>query len=451
MSNGLLQYVSPEQAAQALASLGQEFAIIQNWPHVFPAYDVVPLKPRQTQMKRGISAVFLDMDGTTTLTEDLCLLALEEMVRRITNRMDKAAWAGLDHARDYPHIIGSSSSKNVEYLFSVYGTEIDEEAFAAAFVRAAARMLAEKPEAGRLTDIRIDLAALGIPDLEHAPPIAALPMHAPTHSAEESPAIKTLIADFAHKVLLNSVGNRMRAALDIYFERLNGMFTRIRLGKSREVAAELYGDGRAHAIRPLPGVGVLHALAKGWLSGDPQGLAELLIGPLELSTATAAARLDTLIKAFNAKPAKVALVTSSGREEADTILHEVFDGLRDEVASWPVAEAVRARVLDGFADHRTFYDTIVTATDSHEIRLKPYRDLYTVALHNLDIAAEDADRVLGFEDTEAGIVGQRAAGVGVCCAVPFEGSRGHDFRAASHVLHHGIPEAILTHGLFLNP
>lgn len=53
-------------------------------------------------------AIVQDMDGTTT--ENLCLHSLETMVRRVTARLTPAQWTGLDRARDYPHIIGNSTT-----------------------------------------------------------------------------------------------------------------------------------------------------------------------------------------------------------------------------------------------------------------------------------------------------------------------------------------------------
>src|SRR5262249_23063783 len=145
---------------------------------------------------------------------------------------------------------------------------------------------------------------------------------------------RALIERFSSRIALDSLGNRIRAAMTIYYERLHGMFIRIALGRGAEVAEELYGSGCAHAIRPLPGVGVLHALAKGWLGGE----AAALTGVLERAIGSIAGgeeKLTALGRVFAAAPAQVALVTSSGDYEADIVLGEVFDGLRDEVAAWP--------------------------------------------------------------------------------------------------------------------
>jgi len=87
--------------------------------------------------------------------------------------------------------------------------------------------------------------------------------------------------------------------------------------------------------------------------------------------------------------------------------------------------------------------------NSHEIRLKPYRDLYTIAAQQLGIRPSQLKNVVGFEDTWAGVTAMRGAGIGVPCAVPFEGTTGHDFESAAHVFIKGVPQALLEHGLFL--
>lgn len=444
----MVTYVSHAGAQASLPMLSDEFALISNGPHVFPAFEPVPLAPKRQRLEDGIAALFFDMDGTTTLTEDLCLLALDDLMRRILTPKTVADWKGLNPAVDYPHIIGSSTSKNIEYLQRAYGEGMDEARFRDTTIRSAALALADGPAPARLAELRADLIALGVPELAMLAELSRLTGRSSDEAPEVVALLDELSAHFSPMLQLDTLGNRVRAGMAIYFERLHGMFERIAVGRGAEVAHELYGPEATHAIRPLPGVGVLIALAKGWLGAEAPALAPVLeTDPTAI--ATAAAALAKLGDYFSVQPAQVALVTSSGDYEAHIVLQEVFDGLREEMATWPVSEVCQARVAKGFADHRSCYDTIVTASHSHEIRLKPYRDLYTIALHNLGIPCEGAHRVVGFEDTEAGIVAQRAAGIGVCCAVPFEGSRGHNFIAASHVLHGGLPEAITRHGLFL--
>ena len=92
----------------------------------------------------------------------------------------------------------------------------------------------------------------------------------------------------------------------------------------------------------------------------------------------------------------------------------------------------------------------MTASDSSEIRLKPHRDLYSLALHGMGVPPDQYDRVAGFEDSESGVIAIRAAGVGCCVALPFTQSAGHDFAAAVHVLKGQFPEVILNHRCFLS-
>ena len=73
------------------------------------------------------------------------------------------------------------------------------------------------------------------------------------------------------------------------------------------------------------------------------------------------------------------------------------------------------------------------------------------AVNGEKITPDEYDRVIGFEDSESGVIAIRAAGVGCCVALPFAQSAGHDLSAAVHVLTGQIPEALLNHNAFLSP
>ena len=118
-----------------------------------------------------------------------------------------------------------------------------------------------------------------------------------------------------------------------------------------------------------------------------------------------------------------------------------------QITDWPVASEIARH----FRSPDDVYDAVITASDSSEIRLKPHRDLYSIALHAVGVAPVDFNKVVGFEDSESGTIAIRAAGVGLCVAVPFSDTAGHDFAAAAHVLPGGLPQAILQHNLFLQP
>src|SRR5262249_503007 len=115
---------------------------------------------------------------------------------------------------------------------------------------------------------------------------------------------------------------------------------------------------------------------------------------------------------FQNAPLRIAVVTSSIRHEADIVLGELFSQLRETVTNWPVSGSTRERLARKFKSPASYYDAMITASDSSEIRLKPHRDLYSIALHRLGIAPEQFDCVLGLEDSESGLLAIRAAGVG---------------------------------------
>ena len=129
----------------------------------------------------------------------------------------------------------------------------------------------------------------------------------------------------------------------------------------------------------------------------------------------------------------------------------MFRVLREEAEQWSVPEKNKNEILQGFTSPRTYYDTIITASDSSEIRLKPHRDLYSITLGQLGISRESLHRVAGFEDSESGTIAVRASGIRLCCALPFSETSGHFFKAASYVATGGLPEVILQKNMFLPP
>ena len=92
---------------------------------------------------------------------------------------------------------------------------------------------------------------------------------------------------------------------------------------------------------------------------------------------------------------------------------------------------------------------MITASDSNEIRLKPHRDLYSIALHKLGVPKNKFKHVIGFEDSESGSIAIRAAGIGLSVAVPFAQTSGHNMNTAAYICKNGLPEVILKHNLFL--
>lgn len=256
---------------------------------------------------------------------------------------------------------------------------------------------------------------------------------------------------------LTTLSDKVRAAVDIYYQRYHFILKRIDAGQGDAVAAEVFGDPDKHLIRPMKGTGVFLAMLKGWLGADAafcfdefaEHLSRMGMDRPRRDERTSRAQLAALGAYFERNPAAVAVVTSSILYEADIVLSEVFRVLAREVAAWDIPSEKSRLIANRFAEYSRCYDAFITASDSSEIRLKPHRDLYSMALHAMGIPPESFHRVAGFEDSESGTIAIRASGIPLCCALPFPETEGHDFKAASYVARGGIPEVVLSKRVFL--
>lgn len=437
---GLMRHI--EEAQSELGALGKEFALLPNAPGLFPPHEIVALGPKFTRLEGPPAAIFLDMDGTTAYTEPLFLYDVEEVVRRSTGWRSKESWAGLDPERDYAKIIGYSTIRNLEYLYESVGHAVQPPLFFAE-VMACLIFLTEHvvPE-----DIRSRIDALtkvyGMESwCDHANNPSRLPAAGDAlvrECVERFPAIsQEMFANFG---------------LMIFYADYLNILNCVSRGEGAAISERIYGDPAVPAIQPMPGIALLCALVKGWLpESGAVGLAQSfqrhypdmpVVGDLGET-------LARLCRYFSNRPIPVALVTSSGFHETNLVLQTVFRSLREEIALWPLDDATRQKVYEGFGEYQGYFDTIVTCDDVIEGRTKPQRDPYTLALARLGLDGRDARRVIGFEDTEVGIIAQRGAGVGIPCAVPFEHTLSQNFEAAAHILKGGILEAIGKHGLFI--
>lgn len=426
------------QALEACAGMATEFARIANASGLFPPEEIVPLGPRVTRLDSAPAAVFLDMDGTTTDTEPLFLHGVAEVVRRSTGWHTAAAWKGLDPARDYPNIIGFSTIRNLEYLYGSMGHAIQPALFFREILRGL-QFLAEHHVPAEIKD-RIEALA-------HAYGLETLYAHAadPARSAAaEAGIVQSCVLRFP------AISQPMFAhfGLMIFYADYINILEQVNRGAGAAVSQMVYGDPTIPAIRALPGMALLCALVKGWLPAD---CGASLAAQFRPDDEAAGGNLTGLCGLFAERPVPVALVTSSGSHEANLVLQAVFETMRTEAAAWPIPLSARERILAGFARHTDFFDAIITCDDVIEGRTKPFRDPYSLALTRLGLGGDEARRVVGFEDTEAGIIAQRGAGIGVACAVPIMHTRDQDFTAASHVVGGGLLDAVLQHNLFMAP
>ena len=452
------KFVTKTEAEKYLKVLGSEFTIIQNPSYIFPNYEVVPLAPRIINPSKKIVAAVMDMDGTTTTTEELCIHSLEFMVRKITGRMSKAQWTGLDHQKDYPHIIGNSTTKHVEYLIRTYNSKIKLDELKKFYIFAALWTLQIGKDESRKQEIITNLKSLGC--------LALLSDKKYLNLTKSKFSLNVFNQNvnyftnyYAGKLNVDSTNNLVRAGIDIYYQRYHEILLEITKGKSSKLAEELLGDRNKHLIEPLPGVAIFLALTKGLLGAEADKLASLLIHQYHLKNPKAkdkfsveeiGKKLLKLSRYYTAYPIKIGVVTSSIFYEANIVLTEVFRILKNEVKQWNISFPRKKKILQKFESYQTFYDAFVTASDSNEIRLKPHRDLYSIALHKLSIPKYHFDKVIGFEDSESGTIAIRAAGIGRAIAVPFSKTEGHNLAAASYISKGGLPEIILKKNVYLD-
>lgn len=453
MPSPLPKFADRATATTLFQELGQEFAVVKNLAHVYPPYDLYPLAPPRRTVGNGLRAAVMDMDGTTTTTEPLCINALETMVGRVSGRAGDPTWSGLSPAQDYPHIIGNSSTRHVEYLLQTYFETIQPQAFMEALVQASAWTLGYSQDDSRRQDLDSMLTVLGMADLKSDHRFQALTRVARHDDGETKSAITALATTWLGAYPANDFPRLTRASVEIYYQRYHELLSAVAVANGTPLPVYLRAPSDGLLIQPMPGIGVYLALISGLLGDEAGTVFPVLANHLEQTglevPSDGAERLADLGRRFAAAPAKVALVTSSIAYEARVVLGEVFRQLHDEVLSWELSNENTERIQERFQGPESYYDAIITASDSCEMRLKPHRDLYSLALGRLGLHPDAFGDVVGFEDSESGTIAIRAAGISVCCALPFHMTTGHVFQAATHTCLGGLPEVILAKRCFL--
>lgn len=450
--------VLKEDALNILGALGEEFAIVHNPDYVHPEVELYPLANKITGPLDSIAAVLMDMDGTTTTTEELCIHSLEFMIRRMSNRLDKSVWGGLDHNEDYPHIIGNSTTKHVEYLIRKYQTSFIIEHSQKAFLHSALWTLILGKDKQRQEDVRNNLNNLNLSGLLEDPKYLELKKSKVFAKKDENIITDYFFEKYSNDFSEFGFNEFVRIGIDIYYQRYHQILERMKQGEGQLISEELFNDKDKHLIEPMPGVEIFLPMVKGWLGKDVEFLFEEMIDCYEVKSGEnfnrenleqVKADLVKVSSFFENSPAKVAIVTSSIFYEADIVIAEVFRVLCSRFEKMNLPEAKKQFLKNKFSDYKNFYDSVVTASDSNEIRLKPHRDLYSIALHQVGIPKDKFRNVIGFEDSESGTIAIRAAGIGLCVAVPFAQTSGHNFEAATFICKGGLPETLLKHKLFL--
>mgnify|MGYP000741428782 CR=1 FL=1 len=457
----LADYVDVEGAGQRLRALAArlgvtEFAQVRNLEFIFAPFELYPLAPLVRPPLPRIAAFATDMDGTSTTTEPLALHALEYMVRRVTGRLDKSQWSGLDPHGDYPHVIGNSNFRHTEFLLQRYGAQIDQSAFTRAFFEALLWTRACMPDVGRRQAVVENARHCGLGELLQDADFSRLATGGQVSDENVARLVEPLLNKYGPAFHPAHESQRVAAALDIYYMRYHSILRALEAGQGERLARELLGSGDRRLVEPMPGYEVFVPLVKGWLGAEADALFELLRDHLLHQAGYAAAEVDAtrprlvrLAEHFRRQPARIALVTASIAYEAQACMKEVVRVMAERVAGWPLSAADRGRLADHLADYRAVYDGFVCASDTWEARLKPHRDLYSLALFQMSVPKEEYCLCVGLEDTEPGIIALRAAGVGCAIALPNRDTHRQNYTAASAVLRGGLPELILLCNLLL--
>ena len=446
----LPKFADQNGAVALITALGDNFAVVENPPYIYPRYELYPLAEARTGLDDGCVAAVMDMDGTTTTTEVLCIGALETMTRRMSGLPDCADAPFLDHDRDFPHIIGNSTTKHVEYLAHTYGAGFNVSAICRHFIRAAAWTMTLGMDPRRRVEAEQALRAQGLHALTSDPAFAHLCHLLRNNHPDLDKVNEALALRCTPRLRASETADFTRIGIEIYYQRYHETLQGIEAGTTQPP------PGQARFIEPMPGVGITLALIKGWLGEDASRFGEELAAHLralgvgtEEDIVAGMRRLGRLGAWFETHPVKPTLVTSSIAAEAKIVLNEVFRVVADDALNWPLPADRRDWLHERFSDTAGVYAAIITADDSSEIRLKPHRDLYAIALHALGVTPDQFHRVVGFEDSESGTIAIRAAGISLCCALPFAMTQGHRFEAATHVCPGGLPEVLLLRNFFL--
>lgn len=424
------QFLNATDATARLFESAEHFALIPAQGKRWPPYEICPMSAPATQLRDGFEAALMDMDGTISTTEPLVLQALDAMVSALIGH--DAQWEGIDRARYYAELVGHSNAFVVARLLETYREDYDAHSTARAFFHAAAWTLKHVDDGPRQAAVRDVMGRLELAQVLGEAPWRALAAEPEGPTAREK--AEELARAFAGHFGWNEQ-RLVRAGGEIY----SAAYHRLLFAASR---GELTG---AANVAPMPGVGVFMALLAGKLGDDAGALAPLL----GAKSNEAAAQLAALGRYFETHPVRLAVVTSSTAYEARLVLDAVFRTLRDGCKAWPSSPARSEAVERLFASPEETFGCIVTATGVPEMRLKPYRDLYSLALDKLEIPRERLHRVAGFEDSAAGCTAIRTAGIPLSVAVPSEVTEGQSFEAATVLCEGGLPEVIFERNCFL--
>lgn len=454
----IAQYLSVEDAAAQLKATADEMgsteiAAVRNLGFIPQPRDYYILAPHSPLPLNNIYAFAVDMDGTSTTTEPLALHGLEYMMRRVMNKMTEDEWRGLDPEKDIPYVIGNSNFRHTEFLLTRYKDDCDDDAFCRAFIETAVWTLAHMSDHKRREDIFLNGQNCGLGKMFSDTAFREWIKNASCSEEECAEKAITLTQQWRSSFNPPHFNARVAAALDIYYYRYHALLKRMETGDSKEIARELLHDENAQLVAPMPGYGIFLCLIKGWLTPSAAEKLAPLMRSLHATKKEEnpedADVMKALAEYFSAHPAKLSLVTASIGYEAHIVMKEVIRIVHEDCLKWQIDEKTRNDIHAHTDDYQKVFDGFVTASDASEARLKPHRDLYSIALHEMAVPKELYPNVIAIEDTEPGILSARAAGFGVAIALPNHDTSKQNYAKATGTHPGGLPELVLDAHLYL--
>jgi hypothetical protein len=325
-----------------------------------------------------------------------------------------------------------------------------------AFIEAVAWTLACMTDAGRRRTVIENARHCGLGEMLND--LRDLVAHGPMEPQDVARLVQPLVARYGPAFQPGHESQLVAAVLDIYYMRYHSILQQIQRGAGDKLARELLAGRASHLVAPMPGYDVFVPLIKGWLGPEIDALYEPLrehllarpeLGHTPAELDRCRPRLVRLAEHFQTKPAKLALVTASIAYETHACMDEVMRVTAQQVRQWPVPAECRDRIAERMAERDRVFDGFVCASDTWEARLKPHRDLYSLALYQMGVPKDEYRLCVGLEDTEPGIIALRAAGVGCAVALPNRDTSRQNYAAATEVVQGGLPELMLARNLLL--
>lgn len=443
------KFANLEYAQILQRKLGTEYAVIKNDENMFPDFDLVPLAPKITKPVYMLNALLMGLEGTTITSKPLSLHALEHMIRVMSGKFSNDEWRGLDATIDIPHIIGYGVKSHVEFLVKRYANFLDEHYTTKAFLDTVAFTYLSGNKKRR-EELNSHLDQFGVSEISG---YCARYMKEAGEKKNRTQLSRLLEEKYKEKLSIKGFYKMAMAGLDIFFSSYYEILYR---AGSKDKEYKLYTRG--NIVEPMPALEILLPLVKGWLGDEAGNLSERLTETLpakksniagNINPKTLSEKLNNLSVKFGANQLKTAIVTSSGKFETNIFLSELMKRLVELTGEMNLSDQKKEFIINKYTKINNCYNAVVTRDDSSEYRVKPHRDLFSIAMKKMNVTKEMFDSVMGIEDTEHGTIAIRAAGAGLCIAMPFAEKSGHEYTAASWVADGGIPDLLISKNLFL--